>query len=155
MADGTMVVAYGLRSFAGQLPYFSITAEINKDGREVSCGCLHDEIRRTFPELAELIPFHLCTTNGFPIHYVANAMYWAELTMGVSRYQDKTDIPRGYNSFEDVLASHILADVLNDREEMMEAITLTKPDFESWLNSRTPRLLEIMTNTLASHGIAI
>lgn len=156
MNDGsTMIVTYGLQSFSGQLPYFSITAEISKDGRVESCGCLHSEIRETFPELAELIPFHLASTDGRPMHYVANAIYWAELTMGISKWQGETAIPRGHNSFEDVLASHALADVLGDREELTDAIMLSKPDFKAWLESRGPRLLEAMISTLASHGISI
>lgn len=155
MVDGTMIVTYGLQHFDGQLPYFSITATISKYNREVSGGCLHDEIRKTFPELAELIPFHLCDSNGIPMHYVADAVYWAELATGVSKWHGKTTVPNGYNSFEDVLASHILADVLGDQGEIKDAIMLSKPDFEKWLNDRKERLFKAMKNTLASHNIAL
>lgn len=43
--------------------------------RDFAGGCLHDEIREWFPELAPLIPWHLTSTDG-PMHYVANTLYW-------------------------------------------------------------------------------
>ena len=41
-----------------------------------TCGCLHEEIAEAFPELAPLIPYHLCSTDG-PLHYVPNTLYFA------------------------------------------------------------------------------
>lgn len=60
---------------------FSITADIKpKHGRGGEMGgCIHDEIREYFPELAYLIPWHLCSTDG-PLHYVANTTYHASDT---------------------------------------------------------------------------
>lgn len=59
---------------------FSITASIRAiEGRhwaDVAGGCLHDEIAQAFPELAHLIPYHLCSTDG-PMHYVGNTVYHA------------------------------------------------------------------------------
>lgn len=64
---------------------FAITAEvyraIGQDGtmfyREpTSCGCMHGEIEERFPELAHLIKWHGCSTDG-PMHYVANTRYHA------------------------------------------------------------------------------
>lgn len=57
---------------------FAITAEIasREGGRIESCGCLHDEIRKHFPELAYLIKWHLCSTDG-PMHYIAGTVYHA------------------------------------------------------------------------------
>ena len=42
-----------------------------------SCGCLHDEISKGFPELAPFIKWHLVSTDG-PMHYIANSMYHAK-----------------------------------------------------------------------------
>jgi hypothetical protein len=39
-------------------------------------GCIHDELTKYFPELAHLIKWHLCSTDG-PMHYVSNTMYHA------------------------------------------------------------------------------
>lgn len=58
----------------------SITGEIDvRRGTrwvEICGGCIHDEIKRKFPELAHLIKWHLCSTDG-PMHYVANTVYHA------------------------------------------------------------------------------
>ena len=42
-----------------------------------SCGCLHEEIAKRFPELAPFIKWHLVSTDG-PMHYIANSMYHAK-----------------------------------------------------------------------------
>ena len=57
---------------------FAITADIR--GRFIDMGgCLHDEIREHFPELAHLIRWHLVSTDG-PMHYIANTTYHASPT---------------------------------------------------------------------------
>lgn len=40
-------------------------------------GCMHDAIRKVFPELAHLIKWHLMSTDG-PLHYVSNTLYHAQ-----------------------------------------------------------------------------
>jgi hypothetical protein len=60
---------------------FSITGDIRRklgNGRwvEVSCGCIHEDIKKHFPELAPLIKWHLTSTDG-PMHYAANTVYHA------------------------------------------------------------------------------
>lgn len=57
---------------------FSITGEIRIPGhRDVeTCGCIHEDIAKAFPELAPLIKWHLVSSDG-PMHYVANTMYHA------------------------------------------------------------------------------
>ena len=59
---------------------FAITGQINMlDGkywREDSGGCIHEEIAKHFPDLAPLIKWHLCSSDG-PMHYGANAAYFA------------------------------------------------------------------------------
>lgn len=56
---------------------FSITGEIFRPhARDIDAGgCLHDEIAKHFPELAPLIKWHLCSTDG-PMHYPANTLYF-------------------------------------------------------------------------------
>lgn len=57
---------------------FSITAQVREPGRRdiAAGGCLHDEIAAAFPELAGLIKWHLCSTDG-PLHYLSNTLYLA------------------------------------------------------------------------------
>jgi hypothetical protein len=57
---------------------FAITAHVTVPKKRdwVACGCLHDDICKAFPELAHLIKWHLCSTDG-PMHYIANTVYLA------------------------------------------------------------------------------
>lgn len=111
---------------------FAITAEIidprrRGDDRIVSCGCLHDEIRAVFPELAPLITWHLCSTDS-PMHYLANTMYHASdrdhkgLRKGEpSRFETRfkfNDFPISFTP------NKVLADFLKAREGQ------EIPDFE-------------------------
>lgn len=65
---------------------FAITGNIfesTADGRRKrggweSGGCIHDEIREHFPELAPFIKWHLTSIDG-PMHYIANTVYYADL----------------------------------------------------------------------------
>jgi hypothetical protein len=56
---------------------FGITGEIRGPRGVECCGCLHEDIAKRFPELAPLIKWHLCSSDG-PLHYVANTVYHAE-----------------------------------------------------------------------------
>ncbi len=60
---------------------FAITAAIRKPGTTgdrgwLAGGCCHDEIAKAFPELAPLIKWHLCSSDG-PMHYIANTTHFA------------------------------------------------------------------------------
>lgn len=63
----------------------SITGEVWEKGAAVgnrrekgliSCGRVHEQIIEAMPYLANLIPWHLCSTDG-PMHYFANTLYLA------------------------------------------------------------------------------
>jgi len=56
---------------------FAITGETTTPrGRVESCGCIHDDIAKAFPELVPLIQWHLMNETG-PMHYAANVCYHA------------------------------------------------------------------------------
>ena len=61
--------------------YFSITGFIYKAGKPkddenfISGGCIHSDIKKHFPELAEFIPLHLADLNGVPMYAVTNGYY--------------------------------------------------------------------------------
>lgn len=56
---------------------FSITADIRSAmGRDEAGGCLHAEVAELFPELAHLVCWHLCSSDG-PMHYLANTLHHA------------------------------------------------------------------------------
>ena len=77
-------VKYGMEYLRGNdQPYFSITAETRENGKLVVAGTQHDLIREVFPQLADLIPYHLAGQNdGLPMHYIANTLYWLEEMWG-------------------------------------------------------------------------
>jgi len=83
MEDGCRIQAtYGITDQG----YISVCGEIRgPSGGEVACGQLCDEIREYFPELTELMRFHLASKDGIPMHYVANSLYWWELHHGIFR----------------------------------------------------------------------
>jgi hypothetical protein len=84
-----IVAKYGMHYIPGnRLPYFSITADVwacTKTGERdrrysdiLAGGCMHEDIAKHFPNLADLIPWHLCDQDGEPMHYVDNAEYHHE-----------------------------------------------------------------------------
>lgn len=59
---------------------FSITGSIWKRGNQRDCetgGCIHEEIKKYFPEFKDIIKYHLVSSDG-PMHYIANTTYWAK-----------------------------------------------------------------------------
>lgn len=57
---------------------YSITGEVRRPGARdcITCGCIHEDIAASFPELSPLIKWHLVSTDG-PMHYIANTVYHA------------------------------------------------------------------------------
>lgn len=59
---------------------FSITGTVYEKRKAESCletcGCIHEEIAKHFPELERYIKWHLCSSDG-PMHYIANTLYHA------------------------------------------------------------------------------
>ena len=78
----TITVEAYLNRTGQQSPYFSITGEIRdsrvrRDNGIIACGCLHEDILKTWPDLADLVAMHLSDIDGQPMHAEANALYWA------------------------------------------------------------------------------
>ena len=57
---------------------FSITGEIWHPNRRdcETCGCIHEDIEKHFPQLKHLIKWHLMGI-GSPMHYIGNTTYYA------------------------------------------------------------------------------
>jgi hypothetical protein len=55
----------------------AVDERINRrDGGFLAGGCLHEDIAAKFPELAPLIKWHLCSSDG-PMHYTSDAVFLA------------------------------------------------------------------------------
>jgi hypothetical protein len=52
------------------------TVRVPRHREPVAGGCLHDEIAEAFPELAPLIKWHLCASDG-PMYYISNTVFLA------------------------------------------------------------------------------
>ena len=89
---------------------FSITGAI-KGGHYKSyryeielSGCIHDKIKKYFPEFAHLIKWHLCESQQ-PMYYIENTLYFATVKRDFNAarksaiWEDATDMelsqPRG------------------------------------------------------------
>lgn len=69
-----------LHKIGNQLPYFSLTGRVVRNGQEEISGACHDEILAAFPQLADIAALHLSDMNGLPMHSFENAKYWAGFT---------------------------------------------------------------------------
>ena len=109
-----------IRNLSNQTPYFSLTGEIKISGRRDSetCGMIHDEIEKYIPELKKYFKWHLTSLES-PMHYVANAMYFASDRdcWGKRKGEEKSfetwiyfdDVPIGHklpNKFVEWLGTH-------------------------------------------------
>lgn len=79
-----LVVNGGLHYMMGNsTPYFSITATLYENRRNIAGGCLHDDIERQFPgQFSDLIALHLSDMSGVPMHFIANGWYFLAGALG-------------------------------------------------------------------------
>lgn len=100
-----------------------------------SSGCLHEVIAKRIPELAPLIKWHLCSTNG-PLHYIANTTYLAGDrdhrgfrkaygVYGVGKERD-LDAARRAAIWPDATDEELMADDLKERLEARLPALLTE-----------------------------
>ena len=165
---------YGMHYIHGnRRPYFSLTATIYQRHRsglmeDVGGGCCHDDIAKSHPELAELVPFHLWDQDGTPMHFVANGTHWLECYLGLSRWgkpeEVKSETTLGH------LRDTIGCDVLGDHDELSKQMglffsrwhgmtwvtspspALAKAQFANWLESRLPAMRAAFLAAMEKHG---
>ena len=80
------IIEAHLQKFDNQSPYFSVThevwhatkkGEINKRYKEPwCCGACGEDVEKAFPELKDLLEFHLRDINGEPMYVILNTMYY-------------------------------------------------------------------------------
>lgn len=134
-------VSYGMwwPQGSSQRPSFSITGKLEEKHHRwhaTGFGCLHDRIAKAYPELAELIPFHLWDDTGLPMYYVSSGRYCHETST--------TD-----------LAKHLAVDVLGDRSTLnyLIAISCSQEGFEGWLESRIPAMKAAFDTMMQKHDV--
>jgi|GEM_PF-1739589 len=117
-----------------------------------SCGCVHDEIGKHFPEIAETyLPFHLW--DGLPMHYEANALHWWEFLVGKSRWGSCRNALNTDKDYSDPLHPRTLTDHecrqrvrtiliehvgygLSEQDTPRRLLTRDREAFRQWLKSR-------------------
>lgn len=132
-----------LHSIGGQNPYFSITMGTYRqagNGRwmESSFGCQHDEVRRLFPALAPSLRWHLVSTDG-PMHYAANATYWAGLDK--ERCQGRPGDPPNREHFDSTTLWGALPG--DAARHPMDAPAMDRAELSAVLAARLPALLAL------------
>lgn len=61
--------------------HFTVTATIWEIGKKrteknfIGCGCCHDDVLESFPELKMFVSLHLCDKYGRPMHWQGNGFY--------------------------------------------------------------------------------
>lgn len=110
---GVTATIYGKHRIPGE-------ETITFNGKTFWChggGCCHNEIAEAFPELKEAIRFHLFSTDG-PMHYLANAQYWA----GHTGWRDgKQDSPPNIKHLKSTIAWGILEDDTQNLEDLLHS----------------------------------
>lgn len=133
----TYGIDYPFGNRNNQQPHFSVTGEIERklgNGRwgEDSCGMLHDDIAKHFPELEPYLKWHLVSL-GEPMHYLANAKYWWEMAMG-QRPRDAHEQVHPISAFQSTI-------VLGGIPGETMPYTNDWQDVERWLKDRLPKLM--------------
>ncbi len=139
---------YGLQRLSGNSEgYLSVTGETEEFSgrwREASCGCLHELIAKAFPELVDLIPFHLTNESGIPMHYEANALYW----LGVANFTVVArDTPA--DALRHFKNSVLWGSLSEDRTDEIPSLKAAS----KWLSDRLPKLQEMFKVVLKKHMI--
>ena len=150
-----MVVNYGFTRFKGQAPYFSITADVYRlrgargaRGRIESAGMQHDLITKHAPALRGLLRWHLVAWPGDPMHYEENAIYWAELATGRSRYKARPGDPDAVKAFKSTI---VWGAVRTDKGQPWK---LPIPKLRKWLRARRPNLKRSFQRAMKRHGLS-
>ena len=85
---------------------FSITGSIKGRRYGETCGCIHDEIKKYFPEFAYLIKWHLCGSQE-PLYYIENTLYFASNSASSkykvgepNKWEDKLQFENSYLTFK-------------------------------------------------------
>jgi hypothetical protein len=125
---------------------FSITADVttleSRARRDIAaCGGMDAEVARHFPQLAALIPWSGCSTEG-PLHYVENTMYWLG-RRGHTRWENeragRPSRPEDPPNFEHAKKSAIWPDM--PEGFVVTGTTVSNADVEAALGARLPVLL--------------
>lgn len=161
---------YGLVQLGNQEPYISVTGTVEEKryGRwvETGVGAMHDEIVRHFPELEELVLWHLVSPSG-PMHYLANGQYWWEHILGTNRYPLRWYDADPVEAFKSAILYGVLP--MDSQLELPppagrgqspteRPMLLGEPapaDIRPWLEERLPQLQDLFQDVVRRYDLQI
>lgn len=150
---------------------FSITGSLYKTGKRsdkflITCGCIHEIIKKLAPEYSKYIKWHLMSSDE-PLHYVANTIYWAtkqdehtnfvylkdnefNFKELIGIYKDEQIIPLKIKYGEDNIIVEVKRSEYNRDANLENArssaicpdATLEQLQNKEWLLARLPKLRE-------------
>ena len=135
-----------------QLPYFTITGEVTtRTGRYLTGGCIHDTIVKYMPHLEPLVKWHLVAFPGEPMHYFANAEYWAKQVRLAERYEDRL---RYADNFKKTV---VFGAVETDNEPFIQDVIfdawlVQKENVTYWCRERLPALKRLFIREMYACG---
>lgn len=138
--------------------YLSVTGEIRFPRRREpsSCGMLHDDIRKAWPDLEALIQWHLTDADGTPMHYIANGLYWWEIAVGL-----KSNTPHGPDPVEAFKRTVIWGRLPTDADSAPWTWATTakipgeRGEVAALLRARLPALQAAFREDCARFGLAV
>lgn len=166
-------IEYGMHKIGEQEPYFSATHETqevfaNGRTRDYSFGASLDT--ELFPELQRAVRWHLFFYPSGPMHYVANAIYWAEQIAGVSEWPRRDYDPDPTEAFDHTVVFGALEgdarpslDPFPD-DDMGDADPKTYRDHKrahvrrvvtEWCEARLPKLLDAFRADMERIGVSL
>lgn len=160
---GEQVAAFLRVADYGSGPYFSLTGEGTAGPWRGQWGTIHEAVAQDHPGLAPLIPWHL-SAGGVPLNYEANALYWAELVLGIGNRWNQEPPPPG-TATREILARHLLEREVQDSNrvdyELMRLAAgadngvagTARKDFCDYLFSRRARLRGLWKDACAAFDI--
>ena len=146
----------GHNSFAITANIYSSETRSRRDGYIrgvggwIMGGCCHDEIKRHVPELAPFIKWHLCDAENGPMHYIANALYYAG---HCPRYMPGENESPNYPANWARFSVHVvLGGVSSDPKDTAPLEKMTAGELKGWLIARQPELLAAFRRDVESLG---
>jgi len=138
-----------LHKIGNQEPYFSITGTVYqrrpgaltlREKDVITTGCIHDDILKAWPDLADLVALHLSDINGAPMYAVENGWYWN----GGTKWQEYK---------RETLAAHLRVSL--EEADRVHATCTTKEQFAAYVEAQRDRWKAEAEAAIAKYDLKI
>ena len=154
-----MRVHGGLNYIKGNsAPYFSITADIFRNGCFDSGGCQHEAILKRFPRFSDLAALHLSDIDGAPMYALENGFYH----LGGTKWQrPKYDVAAKHFRIPESDARALTRDLFGIHFSECGgflapgAAIAAKERLGAWINTQRQRWKEEAQACIEKHGLVV